>query len=197
MDGNAKDGIYMDSNYQLVYPEGATHLDGIPKVVVMMVMMMIMTMMVVVRIMVMMVVIMDPQGCARLHPPPLGQLPTATSPHRQRSRHRLLLPLDPQLLWQRISHLCLPQGKSGLILPTGQWYAPSPVINDAWYCMVLHHVFLKVTSQCSITSADVSMLFFRSSVDLRRLQAEFRILGTFTLFLGFLCVLVLIYLRQK
>ena len=119
----------MDSNYQLVYPEGATHLDGIPKVVVMMVMMMIM---------VMMLVIMDPQGGARLHPPPLGQLPTATSPHRQCCRHRLLLPLVPQLLRQRIGHLCLPQGKNGLILPTGQWYAPSPVINDAWYCIVLH-----------------------------------------------------------
>ena len=115
MDGNAKDGIYMDSNYQLVYPEGATHLDGIPKVVVMIVMMMIMTMMVVVRIMVMMVfVIMDPQGGARLHPPPLGQLPTATSPHRQRCRHRLLLPLDPQLLRQRLGHLCLPQGNKSV-----------------------------------------------------------------------------------
>ena len=31
MDGNANDGIYMDSKYQLVYPEGATHLDGIPE----------------------------------------------------------------------------------------------------------------------------------------------------------------------
>ena len=31
MDGTANDGIYMDSNYQLVYPKGATHLDGIPK----------------------------------------------------------------------------------------------------------------------------------------------------------------------
>ena len=28
--------------------------------------------------------------------------------------------------------------KNGLILPTGQWYAPSAVINDAWNCMVLH-----------------------------------------------------------
>ena len=28
--------------------------------------------------------------------------------------------------------------KNGHILPTGQWYAPSEVINDAWYCMVLH-----------------------------------------------------------
>ena len=28
--------------------------------------------------------------------------------------------------------------KNGLILPTGQWYAPSGVIDDAWYCMVLH-----------------------------------------------------------
>ena len=120
MDGNANDGIYMDSKYQLVYPEGATHLDGIPKVVVvMMVMMMIMTMMVVVKIMVMMVfvmmvVIMDPQGGARLHPPPLGQLPTATSPHRQCCRDRLLLPLVPQLLWKRVGHLCLPQGNKSV-----------------------------------------------------------------------------------
>ena len=28
--------------------------------------------------------------------------------------------------------------KNGLILPTGQWYAPSAVINDVWYCIVLH-----------------------------------------------------------
>ena len=28
--------------------------------------------------------------------------------------------------------------KMGIILPTGQWYAPSAVINDTWYCMVLH-----------------------------------------------------------
>ena len=28
--------------------------------------------------------------------------------------------------------------KNGLILPTGQWYAPSAVIKDAWHCMVLH-----------------------------------------------------------
>ena len=27
---------------------------------------------------------------------------------------------------------------NGHILPTGQWYAPSAVINDAWYCMILH-----------------------------------------------------------
>ena len=27
-----------------------------------------------------------------------------------------------------------------IILPTGQWYAPSAVINDAWYCMVLHDI---------------------------------------------------------
>ena len=30
--------------------------------------------------------------------------------------------------------------KNGLILPTGQWYAPSAVINDAGYCMVLHGI---------------------------------------------------------
>ena len=30
--------------------------------------------------------------------------------------------------------------KNGLILPTGQWYAQSAVINDKWYCMVLHGI---------------------------------------------------------
>ena len=32
--------------------------------------------------------------------------------------------------------------KNGHILPTGQWYAPSAVINGAWYCMVLHGIAL-------------------------------------------------------
>ena len=27
--------------------------------------------------------------------------------------------------------------KNGFILPRGQWYAPSAVINEAWYCMVI------------------------------------------------------------
>ena len=30
--------------------------------------------------------------------------------------------------------------KMAIILPTGQWYAPSAVINDAWYCMVLYGI---------------------------------------------------------
>ena len=32
--------------------------------------------------------------------------------------------------------------KNGLMLPTGQLYAPSAVINDddAWHCMVLHGI---------------------------------------------------------
>ena len=30
--------------------------------------------------------------------------------------------------------------KNGLILPTGQWYAPSAVIIDAWNCMVWHGI---------------------------------------------------------
>ena len=30
--------------------------------------------------------------------------------------------------------------KMAIILPTGQWYAPSAVINDAGYCMVLHGI---------------------------------------------------------
>ena len=32
--------------------------------------------------------------------------------------------------------------KMAIILPTGQWYAPSAVINDAWYCMILHGIAL-------------------------------------------------------
>ena len=32
--------------------------------------------------------------------------------------------------------------KMAIILPTGQWYAPSAVINDAWYCLVLHGIAL-------------------------------------------------------
>ena len=30
--------------------------------------------------------------------------------------------------------------KNGHILPTGQWYTPSAVINDKWYCIVLHSI---------------------------------------------------------
>ena len=32
--------------------------------------------------------------------------------------------------------------RNGHVLPTGQWYAPSAVINDVWYCMVLHGIAL-------------------------------------------------------
>ena len=32
--------------------------------------------------------------------------------------------------------------KIAIILPTGQRYAPSAVINDAWYCMVLPGIAL-------------------------------------------------------
>ena len=30
--------------------------------------------------------------------------------------------------------------KNGIILPTGQWYAPSTVNNDVWFSMVLHGI---------------------------------------------------------
>ena len=36
--------------------------------------------------------------------------------------------------------------KNGHILPTGQWYTPSAVINNAWYCMVLHYLALSCTN---------------------------------------------------
>ena len=32
--------------------------------------------------------------------------------------------------------------KNSHILPTGQWYAPSAVNNDAWYCMEFHGIGL-------------------------------------------------------
>ena len=32
--------------------------------------------------------------------------------------------------------------KMAIILPTGQWYAPSAVITDGRYCMVLHGIAL-------------------------------------------------------
>ena len=37
---------------------------------------------------------------------------------------------------------CMIKNKNGHILPTGQWYALSAVINDAWYCIVLHEIAL-------------------------------------------------------
>ena len=39
-------------------------------------------------------------------------------------------------LWKKLI------AKNGIILLTGQWYAPSAVINDACYCMVLHGIAL-------------------------------------------------------
>ena len=39
-----------------------------------------------------------------------------------------------------VAHLSLI--KMAIILPRGQWHAPSAVINDAWYCMVLHGMAL-------------------------------------------------------
>ena len=47
--------------------------------------------------------------------------------------------------FQEKSDLCegiKSEEKMAIILPTGQWYAPSAVINDAWYCMVLHGIAL-------------------------------------------------------
>ena len=39
------------------------------------------------------------------------------------------------------------RAKNGHILPTGQWYAPSAVVNDEWYCMVLHGITRYTCSQ--------------------------------------------------
>ena len=39
-----------------------------------------------------------------------------------------------------IHSFLLQRPKMAIILPTGQWYAPSAVINDAWYNRVLHGI---------------------------------------------------------
>ena len=43
------------------------------------------------------------------------------------------------LVRKRVGDLTI---KNGHVLPTGQWYAPSAIINDAWYCRVLHSIAL-------------------------------------------------------
>ena len=44
--------------------------------------------------------------------------------------------------------------KMAIILPTGQWYAPSAVINDALYCMVFFSnvYFSLILGQAPITA---------------------------------------------
>ena len=40
-------------------------------------------------------------------------------------------------------YILLTNPKMAIILPAGQWYAPSAVINNdgiAWYCMILHSI---------------------------------------------------------
>ena len=40
--------------------------------------------------------------------------------------------------------------KMAIILPTGQWYAPSAVINVPWYCMVLHGIAWYIAWYCIV-----------------------------------------------
>ena len=60
-----------------------------------------------------------------------------------------LLGLLKILIWDRIS---LPNYKNGHILPTGQWYAPSAVINDALVVHILHILHILVWSDHHMTS---------------------------------------------
>ena len=55
------------------------------------------------------------------------------------TKGRVLCILTPNHL-TKINYCCptVFYSKMAIILPTGQWYAPSAVINDAWCCMVLH-----------------------------------------------------------
>ena len=56
--------------------------------------------------------------------------------------------------------------KMAIILPTGQWYAPSAVINDAWYCIVLHGiawycmVLHYIALYCTILQYGIDPFFF-------------------------------------
>ena len=45
-----------------------------------------------------------------------------------------------QISWKE--HKLVFKKKMAIILPTGQWYAPSAVIKHAWYCMVFHGIAL-------------------------------------------------------
>ena len=72
---------------------------------------------------------------------PLSSCWTSSSSSSQSSYNIFskLTPPPPQHLDQEDPHatqIC--KLKMAIILPTGQWYAPSAVINDAWYCMVWH-----------------------------------------------------------
>ena len=56
-------------------------------------------------------------------------------------RRQVAIIRSPSLLYIIcLLHDHYPKRKMAIILPTGQWYAPSAVINDAWYCMVLHGI---------------------------------------------------------
>ena len=51
------------------------------------------------------------------------------------------LSLSIMLKWMTVANNAsnvITEVKMAIILPTGQWYAPSAVINDAWYWLVLH-----------------------------------------------------------
>ena len=57
-----------------------------------------------------------------------------------RTSERAKIDLEPAVMEPGIRRNRFNIFKNGLILLTGQWYAPSAVINDAWYCMVLHRI---------------------------------------------------------
>ena len=59
-------------------------------------------------------------------------------PHYQIARGSHEGRLHLAMMMVLLATMILIMMKMAIILPTGQWYAPSAVINDAWYCMVLH-----------------------------------------------------------
>ena len=57
-----------------------------------------------------------PGGRTGVRPSPLGEVSPSTSPSCPHCRHRLLLPVDDELVWQWLCHLCFSEGNT--IIPT-------------------------------------------------------------------------------
>ena len=57
---------------------------------------------------------------------------------KSKTSKKCLVKKQYTILTYNCAHLTL--NKNSHILPTGQWCAPSAVINDSWYCMVLYGI---------------------------------------------------------
>ena len=67
----------------------------------------------------------------------LSLCPSPMLESKQRTKYHINCEIGERLFYPMLAQ----DGKKmAIILPTGQWYAPSAIINDAWYCMALHNI---------------------------------------------------------